>query len=313
MSAADEPGSLLQLVRSERRLAQSVFVAQSTAATKASQKSDPGAELESDTDSDSDEVRHVVVKTAKLATTESLVRYALRHAENRRPRELHETRLLVRTEGRITNRGVTAADRRLAKTVVHDNRLEVKRCLVAAQTREPGAVVKAPSALVVEEALRHGDVTYEFTVRFEAEHSPSVSDADGKLDQAARLCLSAALRDGGWNGLPTVDVPVVAFAQASERGGGGRVNAGLAARAAALGWQHYDRGDYHQALAFFDDAYWVFHLVEYKMLSGMALEALNRPEAAADAYASYVAERRDAPDALALRGKIIRLRGSRAH
>ena len=90
------------------------------------------------------------------------------------------------------------------------------------------------------------------------------------------------------------------------------MNSMLAREAATLGWLHYERGEYTDALAYFDDAYWVFHLVEYQMLRGLALEALGRHVAAVEAYGMYVDERRHAPEVPQLKEKIATLSARQA-
>ncbi len=80
----------------------------------------------------------------------------------------------------------------------------------------------------------------------------------------------------------------------------------------ALGWQHYERNEHEAALELFRDAHWVLHLAEYRYLEALALEQLGRFDAAADAYAEYLAERSYAPEAPTLQGRIDRLRARAA-
>ncbi len=302
------PSPLLELVRSERELSEleytPIVVSERDMRAAAADETE-----ETDDEDDDGNVRHVLVRTTRLATWESLARAALRFAEHRRPREMHESRFLLRTAGAATTCEGTAAKKIAVRRLLRDSRLEVKRCLLAAETRRPDVLVKAPSALVVEQAMQRGNVVYEFDVHFPGgSEAPVVTDDRGVLDEEARECMAAVMEAGAPDDMPALDLPVVAFAQAATAFGGHPLNAGLANQAAALGWLHYDRGEFHEALAYFDDAYWIFHRVEYRVLVGMALEKLDRPDKAADAYAEYVAARADAPDALELRARIIKLR-----
>ena len=298
-----EPSPLLELVRSER------FHAEHPPKRPSGPSDESDAELEEEVDHsfEDGEVREIRVKTSRFATWEDLARYALRHAEKRRPRRLHEARFLVRTEP--TTAG-TATSRAAARRRVRARRPEIKRCLLAAETRRPEVIVKAPSALVVEQAMGTGTVQYDFTVHFPKDGSePTVTHGSVYLDDDTRECIGHALHSDKRK-VPHIDLPVVAFAQPphSPAGGGSGLHAMLANQAAALGWLHYERGEHHEALAYFEDAYWIFHRVEYKVLVGMALEELERPAEAAEAYTDYLVERSDAPDALELRAKVIKLR-----
>jgi len=298
---AIEPSPLLELVRSER------FHAEHPPKRTAEGTSDVAEPEEVDHSFEDHEIREIRVKTSKFATWEDLARYALRNAEKRRPRRLHESRFLVRAEP--TTDGSRLA-RAAARRRVRARRPEIKRCLIAAEARRPEVIIKAPSALVVEQAMGSGTVQYDFTVSFHDDGSvPSVTHGSVYLDDETRGCIGRALHSKKRK-VPHVVMPVVAFAQPaySPAGGGSALHAMLANQAAALGWLHYERGEYHEALAYFEDAYWIFHRVEYRVLVGMALEQLERPAEAAEAYADYLVENADAPDALELRAKVIKLR-----
>lgn len=303
-----EPSPLLELVRSEREISQFTYAP----VIKTGRGDDRGAgdserEL-TEVDSSEEEVRHVLVRTTRLATWESLARYALRYAENRRPRRLHDARFLVRTRGVSLIRGGTGADKTAVRRLLRDSRTELKRCLVAAEARRPEIIIKAPSGLVVEQALSRGAVVYEFDVHFDEDGTSTVTGDDARLDAKARVCIADVMTAGVPTTTGVMDLPLVAFVQPPKIHRPEGMNLALANQAAGLGWQHYERKEFHEALAFFDDAYWVFHRAEYKVLIGMALEALDRRNEAADAYADYVARRSDAPDALELRLKIALLR-----
>lgn len=302
-ASAIEPSPLLELVRSERFHAERP---PKRALVEAPSEDEVEPE-QADHSFVDGEVREVRVKTSRFATWEDLARYALRNAEKRRPRRLHESRFLVRAEP--TTDG-TQVSRAAARRRVRARRPEIKRCLVAAEARRPEVIVKAPSALVVEQAMSRGTVQYDFTVHFREDGSePDVTHGSVYLDDETRECIGKALHSNKRK-IAKTDLPVVAFAQPpfSPAGGGSGLHAMLANQAAALGWLHYERGEHHQALAYFEDAYWIFHRVEYKVLVGMALEKLERPAEAAEAYADYLVDNADAPDALELRAKVIKLR-----
>ncbi|MBL4684540.1 MAG: hypothetical protein JKY37_08125 [Nannocystaceae bacterium] len=160
----------------------------------------------------------------------------------------------------------------------------------------------------MEQALSRGTIVYEFDLYFDQDGASTVTGDDVRLDAQAQACIGKVMTAGAPDTMRAMDLPVVAFVQSPKVHRPGGLNLALANQAARLGWQHYERKEFHEALAFFDDAYWIFHRVEYKVLIGIALEALDRRNEAADAYADYVAERTDAPDALELRLKIALLR-----
>jgi tetratricopeptide (TPR) repeat protein len=82
----------------------------------------------------------------------------------------------------------------------------------------------------------------------------------------------------------------------------------LSLQAAALGWLHYERGEHEQALAYFEDAHWVFREGEYLYLIGLAHERLGARERAAAAYERFIRERPYAPEVETLQVKIQQLR-----
>ncbi|MEM6989178.1 MAG: hypothetical protein AAF721_01735 [Myxococcota bacterium] len=294
-----EPSPLLKLVRSEREAAEAAIVTREAAA--------PVSDEPDEAASGNVDVRRVHVKTNRLATWESLARYALRYAEHRRPRRLHENRFLLRAASPPKAEGGTAQRAAVRKTL-RGARQHIKRCLIAMETRQPGAIVKAPSALVVEQAMRRGDVQYHFAVHFDGAGTATVREEANDMDYEARQCIGDVVAAQAPDDLGAAELELVAFAQAAKSFGGHGLNASLANQAAALGWLRYEQGDYEDALSFFGDAYWIYERPEYKVLIGMALEKLARPQDAADAYADYVAQRGDAPDALELRLRIVQLR-----
>ena len=105
-----------------------------------------------------------------------------------------------------------------------------------------------------------------------------------------------------------VQVPLVAFSQGSWGFNLGGLHGMVAFEAATLGWQRLEQGEHEAALELFRDGYWVYHLAELRYLEALALERLGRHDAAADAYAEYLAARPYAPEAPELPGRIEELR-----
>ena len=105
---------------------------------------------------------------------------------------------------------------------------------------------------------------------------PTVLDPRGELDRDARACLRDALpHDISSAENVDVSVSLVAFGQWSFAHGGSSMHAMLAMQAAMLGSIQYELRDFAEALEYFRDAYWLYHLVEYRLLEGMAHEALG--------------------------------------
>ncbi len=302
------PSPLLQIIRQERESAEAASRTAAEVAELELRSSQPESEFEDpDVVEEEDEsgdgsgdafVRRVQVRSRGLATPEDLAAAALRHAESRRPRENPEPRFLLRLAS--TRRG-TKARRKRARSLIRERRPDLKRCMVEAQARRPGAIVKGPSALVVERAARREPLDYILSVRFgEADAAPRVR-SEPPLDEAGLKCLSETLRPLAGAAPKGVRIELSAFSQMPYRFGRGGPHRMLATHAAILGWVHMDRREYETALAYFEDAYWVFHRPEYKFLIGRCLEALGRPRGAAEAYAIYVEARPDAPETPALR------------
>src|SRR5687768_5276951 len=93
-----QPTDQLRILRSERERARPTPRAKVVRVeTGAPSPSSPESEAPTEEPSDpTSEVRKIRVRSPRFATTTDLVRYLVRHAERRRPRELHETRLLLR-------------------------------------------------------------------------------------------------------------------------------------------------------------------------------------------------------------------------
>ena len=185
--------------------------------------------------------------------------------------------------------------------MIRERRLDMKRCLVEAEARRADVLIKEPAALVVEQASRKEPLAYSVSVRFSARRSTPVVDSEPELGSRTETCLAEALRVG--DDVPGgVRVELSAFSQPSQGfNSGGHGHRMLATHAAVLGSLHYARGEYELALAYFEDAYWVFHRPEYKFLVGRCHDALGRPRRAEEAYAVYVEERPHAPETPELR------------
>ncbi len=329
-----DPSPLLELVRSEREALEGDPAARREAvsgleeaapwgsATHAangapSEPEDPAIDQDDSSDdeewSEEGEVREVVVRTSPLATIEDLLRADLRYAEARRPRELHESRLLLRQAGPVrTCCGDEAAERRrLGRDAIRLHRDALKRCVVAARARRPDIMAVAPASLVVEQAMRRGDpMVYRFTLTHDGS-DVEVVDQSGNLDAEGRACIEAVVSsDMTALGPVAVSIPVVVFAQKRFGYGGGGRHELLAQQAAILGWLHYDRGEYADAVRYFRDAYWVFHLVEYRLLEGMAWEAMGERQRAVVAFAAYLDRRPKGLDAEPTRKRLQALRQS---
>lgn len=256
-----------------------------------------------------EDIRRVVVRTSPFATPEDLARYTLRNAEYRRPREMYPTRLLLRRAGPIRGCGSDREDLRAARQLVQDIRAEAKDCIVQEQTRQPGVMVRAPAALVLEQAARRSDIAYSLSVHLRPGESARVTSRQSELSSMARRCIAdvvdRATPDGG---LARMEIPLTVFKQPPFRMGGHPLHEGLAREAATVGWTHYDRQEYAEALEYFRDAYWLFHLVDYRLLEGMALERLGRSRAAIEAYVAYMEGRPYAPEVPQLRRTVAQLR-----
>lgn len=282
------------------------------------------ADAEASTDPEtSAEVRRIVVpRRPKLATPEDLWRAKIREVEPRRPRELHVDRLLVRASGPICecDGSREARDEARARVValVDAARPAIASCLADDLARDPRVLVKAPALLVVSQATRGGPLAFPFAPTLDlgprgVEVRSLGWPADDPMPEALASCLTAAFEHADVDTTTLtrehrMQVPLVAFSQPAWGFNLGGFHQGLAFQAAALGWQHYERGEPEAALELFRDAYWAYHLDELRYLEGLALERLGRLGAAADAFADYLAARPYAPEAPTLPGRIEGLR-----
>lgn len=310
--AVVQPSALLRLAREERLGAEPPRLSTATAEVEDAEPVAPGHD---ETSSDADEVRRIVVKTHRFASWEDLTRYALRHVKKRRPREFHESRLLLRQSGpaRVCGAGSCMSLRRRVHKLIRERRPALTRCLIRARARRGDMIATLPSSLVVEQALARGDaMVMRFAVRYEPGKSrPSIEGPQRQLDASARACLTEAMPpDLDSKRTHDVEIRLVAFAQASfGHGGSTGLNGALARQAAMLGWVHYERGDFEEALEYFRDAYWLFELVEYRLLEALAHDKLDQREQAVAAYTAYVDHRPHGLEAAMARRRIQALGG----
>lgn len=266
-------------------------------------------ETEPDESDESDDIRRVVVRTSPFATPEDMARYTLRYAESRRPREMYPTRLLLRRAGPIRACGSSREDLRAARQLVDDIRAEAKQCIVVEQARQPGVLLPTPAALVLEQAAQRSDIAYSVSVHLRPGEPARVTSPGSTLSLQARRCIGEVVdRATPREGLARMEIPLTIFKQPPFRMGGNPLHEGLAREAATLGWTHYERQEHAEALEFFRDAHWLFHLLEYRLLEGMALQQLGRSGAAIEAYVEYMKGRPHAPEVPQLRRTIARLR-----
>ncbi|HWB81663.1 MAG TPA: hypothetical protein VG755_42165, partial [Nannocystaceae bacterium] len=290
-----EPSPVLQLVREERFAATGPLIRERDVAPRWQAPAREDAMAEAEPEQHYDEVveadgivRKVVVPRKRFATPEDLARAAIRDAESRRPRELYIDRLLLRTSGPICDCDgdleERARVRAMMMAMIKRARPAIKLCLSQEMAEDPRIIVKAPALLVAVQARRLGHVTYRFAPRFEVSSGGvELRELEWQGEAGAELgeCLAGAFEsayesDGAFlEGAHHVQLPLVAFVQPPF---GMNVNSpyGLVAlHASSLGWLHFERGEYEHALEFFADAWWMFHLVEYKYLEGMAYERLG--------------------------------------
>lgn len=297
---------MVAMARHERELAQPRRSAQRRAAEPIAQ--DPSDVEASELDDiETTEVRTVVVRRSPFATPEDMLRATIRNAEHRRPREVYPSRLLVRGGGMLASCGGEPADVD-RRALVRSLRPQISQCILEELVRRDGLILPGPAALVLQQAAATESIDYSLTVHLAAGQPPTVSSRRGTLSAAGRECIAnvvgtRARREGATSG----DIRLSVFMQPGLYYGGTDLHRALALESAIMGWTHYERGEYREALEYFRDAYWVFELVEYQVLVGMALERLGHPQAAAKAYRRYVDRRPYAPRFDELRQRAARL------
>ncbi len=306
------PSPLLELARSEREIPPIRPRRRRRAA------SEPAAP---DTTADDDGIQRTVrIHGVRLATTEELLRAQLRNAEARRPREMSPTRLLVRS---ALVQGATRRQRTRARALLGEQRQAVAACLIDDQSSRTDVILRTPWALVLEQAARTGAVDYSVSVRFGTSGPSGSSGSSGSsrppsivtdppVHDATRVCLQTAMTPPSGRAPRGVTLRISAFSQqAFGHGSGGGLHRQLANEAATLGWLHFERREYADALAYFEDAYWLYARPEYRLLEGMVHHQLGRPNAALRAYGAYVDARPDAPETPMLRERIAALERAR--
>ena len=282
-----------------------------------------GDDEDGDDESTDGERRTVIVRSSRFADPEDIFRYDLRSMD-KKPRLFNPTRALARQGGlvRVFDDGGAGRPlmRRYVRQVIRERQPSIKACIAAELAQDPRVIIKEPSGVVFEQALRLGDGIYRFSLdivleddqlRVEATASP-----DTPVGASAGECLGDAFADTSISspategGRADAQAPLTVFVQMAEGVDGPPLGAGLALQAATMGWIHYERGEFLEAREFFLDAAWAYRLPEYQMLVGRAEEQLGRPQHAMAAYQLYVEERPDAPDTPALSRKIAALRGA---
>lgn len=310
------PSPLLSIARHERVKSESPAPAR-----RPSRKALRAAKREMEADGPSEFVREVRVKTSKLATWEDVAAYELRKEYNRRPQELHESRLVTRVSGGIEVEGGTPEQRLEAKRsvrgLVDDTRQAVEQCLVENTARDPKVIVDSPAALVLEQGADLRGINHRYSVQLSTADGwwsiEGVEWNDGYADLEAAECITDALaqelRPLASDADLSVELPLVSFLDRAEGFNLGLPQRRLAIEAANLGSLELQRGHAEDALAYFEDAYWLFHMPEFKALEGQALEALGYRKKAAKAYLVYLEAREDAPDAPLFSERAAALRG----
>lgn len=239
--------------------------------------------------------REVRIHPFRLATPEELARASLRHAESRRPREMTPTRLHVRTR---SVSAPTPALRRATRRQIDARDSAIATCLVADQAARTDVFLgeDAPQVLVLESAMTRGPVTYRL------ELSEQAVTVHPDVSPTTQACLERAT-----DRLPPgTHVRLTAFAQWAED-----INAGqhrtLANEAATLGWIAYERGAHQEALAYFEDAHWLYHRPEYELLQAMALQELGHTNMALTRYRNFLEQRPDTLDTPRVQARIATL------
>ncbi len=293
------PSPLLELARSEREL---------PPVRKQWLRKRFGDAPPEDTVVDEDGIaRTVRVHPFRLASPEALARAALRNVESRRPRELHETRFLVRAT-RV--QAPTPRGKRRARRIADAHDSETVSCLVEQAADRTDVILRAPSALVIEEATRAGTISYRIEVRFNEDAAPHIETSPAVSEHTQR-CLQDALTPSPAEHPRRARVTLRAFSQRASSHGGSALHMLLANEAATLGWIELERGAYTKALAYFEDAHWLYHRPEYELLQAMALQKMGRSNLALTRYRRFVDARPDAPETPMLRTRIAKLQSER--
>jgi len=258
-----------------------------------------------DTEVDDDGIRRTVrVHPFRLATPENLARAALRDAESRRPREWNQARFLIRAT-KIRASSVHA--RHETRVMVDDRDDRIARCLAEELTARTDVILRTPTALVIEQAVRTGPLEYALSVAFHGKRDPTVL-VTPEVNEHTQACLTETLRPGLAENPRSARVELTAFSQVS--GSPTRtppIHRTLANEAAILGWIELERGAAEEALAYFEDAYWLYHRAEYKLLQAMALQKMGRPNMALTRYRLFVEQRPHAPETAMIRTRIAAL------
>ncbi len=195
--------------------------------------------------------------------------------------------------------------------LVDDHDRRTASCLVQEASDRTDVILRAPSALVIEEAMRTGPLSYRIHVRFNGDTAPAVETSPA-VNESTQRCLREALTPGPSEHPQHARVTLSAFSQrAYGHNSGGAGHQRLANEAATLGWIELERGALKEALAYFEDAHWLYHRPEYELLQAMALQQMGRPNMALKRYRAFVESRPEAPETPMLRERIAALEKER--
>lgn len=182
---------------------------------------------------------------------------------------------------------------------------EIARCLAQDLSSQPSVILRAPAALVLEEARRTGAVPTDHTIEisFDGAQPPSIETTPA-VNEASERCLVSALTPRPADRPRSARVRLSAFAQGAFGHGGDALHLQLANEAATLGWIELERGAPEEALAYFEDAHWLYHRAEYELLQAMALQEMGKVNMARTRYRRFIEARPYAPEVSMIRERI---------
>ncbi len=243
--------------------------------------------------------RTIRVRPGGAGSIEDALGAVLRNAEARRPRELHPTRFLLRARN---VRAPSRAVRRRVREFAEASRSGVILCLTEELATRPDVFLRTPTSLVLEEALRTGPIAYTVSVQFRRLGAVALK-VSPPVGEVTLSCLHRTFSEAEEIGSASALLSI--FSQrAVSYNGMGAMHRSLALGAAILGWIAYERGVAEDALAYFEDAYWLYHRPEYQLLQGLALEELGAAREAITRYRSFVDAYPLAPETPSLRTRI---------
>ncbi|MBV1857660.1 MAG: tetratricopeptide repeat protein [Nannocystaceae bacterium] len=187
---------------------------------------------------------------------------------------------------------------------------KVALCMVGEVSSRTDVILRAPAAIVLEEAMRTGPITYRIAIGFHGRRDPSMF-VDPPVSERTGACLLDAFRPKSDEDLRSERISLAVFSQQAWGVGGNGAHQHLANEAAVLGWIELERGHYEGALAFFEDAFWLYHRPEYEFLQAMALQKMGRPNMAVTRYRRFMKARPHAPETPMLRSRVAQLEAAR--